>query len=68
MSVDTELGSYYFRHIAEDHKRVAQRDYPGRKVEVREVVHEHTQSRRPTFHVVLLAREESDNGNASAGR
>jgi hypothetical protein len=54
---ETTLGSYYFKHIAEEHQRKAKVLYPNRKVEVREVLQPHTQSKRPVFHVVLLGDE-----------
>lgn len=60
---DIELGSYYFKHIAEDHKRRAKLTYPGRMIEVREILYPHTQSKRPTFHVILIAKEENANGH-----
>ena len=45
------LGTFYFKHIAEDFLRQKQRDYPGRVVELREVAYDW--SRSVYWHVVL---------------
>lgn len=57
MKREIDLGSWYFRFSAEDFVKTAQQRYPHHTVEIREVLHPHTNSRRPTYHVILIIEE-----------
>jgi len=59
--IEIEIGRYWFRDLAEDKKREAKREYPGREVEIRAVTYPHTQSQRPTY-LVILTLEKKEEG------